>query len=234
MMDEREWLKATHPHAMIDYLRGNGQASPRKLRLFAVECCRRIWHLLTDERSWRAVEVAERYADGLVSNAERIRAQRGAAQFAAASSRLTVQGRLRRGIHSAEWSAADTAERAATATRRIPEECRATAAMATRAVDLSDGRANSDEAGRQAELLRDVFGPLPFRPVPIEPSWRTSAVMALATSIYDERRFEDMPILADALEEAGCAPKEILQHLRQREPIHIRGCWCLDRLLNKE
>jgi hypothetical protein len=83
-------------------------------------------------------------------------------------------------------------------------------------------------------LLHDLFGPLPFRAVRIDPAWLTAAVMALAKSMVAEGRFEDMPILADALDEAGCTNQEILQHLSRPGHVHVRGCWLLDLILAKE
>ncbi|MCI0459739.1 MAG: hypothetical protein L0Z62_22540 [Gemmataceae bacterium] len=82
-----------------------------------------------------------------------------------------------------------------------------------------------------ANLLRDIFGN-PFRPVTVDPARETSAVVALARSIYEERRFEDLPILADALEEAGCTDADLLGHCRGPGP-HTRGCWVVDLLLGK-
>jgi hypothetical protein len=95
-------------------------------------------------------------------------------------------------------------------------------------------RGNATRDVRKA-LLRDVFGN-PFRPEAIETSWLTwqnHTITKLAQSIYDDRSFEQLPILADALEEAGCANPLILDHCRQ-PGLHVRGCWVVDCLLGKE
>jgi hypothetical protein len=84
---------------------------------------------------------------------------------------------------------------------------------------------------RHVALLRDVFGN-PFRPVSFEPAWRTSQARALAQTAIEDRHFEDLPLLADALEEAGCADEAILSHLRGPGP-HARGCWVVDLVLNR-
>jgi hypothetical protein len=88
----------------------------------------------------------------------------------------------------------------------------------------------------KADFLRCIFGPLLFRPITIDPKWLTwndGTVPNLAQAIYDERRFEDTPILADALMDAGCHDEEILAHCRGPGP-HVRGCWVVDLLLAKE
>jgi hypothetical protein len=93
------------------------------------------------------------------------------------------------------------------------------------------------EAGHfwRANLLRDIFGN-PFRPATLDPAWlrwNDDAIPKLAQAIYDERSFDRLPVLADALEDAGCTDAEILKHCRQPGP-HVRGCWVVDLLLGKE
>jgi hypothetical protein len=82
-------------------------------------------------------------------------------------------------------------------------------------------------------LLRDIFGN-PFRPVTFDPEWRTTTALALAQGIYEERAFDRLPILADALQDAGCDNDDILNHLRDTTTPHVRGCWALDLVLGKE
>lgn len=84
----------------------------------------------------------------------------------------------------------------------------------------------------QVETLRDVFGN-PFRTVNADPSWLTSNVVQLARGAYDEKAFDRMPILADALQDAGCDNDEVLLHCRQANWEHVRGCWVIDLLLGR-
>jgi len=93
-------------------------------------------------------------------------------------------------------------------------------------------RRSAARYGDQCDLLRDIVGN-PSRPITLDPSWRTSTVAALAQAIYEERTFERLPILADALEDSGCADQEILTHCRGPR-LHIRGCWVVDLLLCKQ
>jgi hypothetical protein len=99
--------------------------------------------------------------------------------------------------------------------------------------DMPAGR--EGEWKRQAALLRDIFGN-PFRPLAINPAWlawNDGTVPRIAQAIYDERAFDRMPVLADALEDAGCTEPYILDHCRQPGE-HVRGCWVVDLLLGKE
>ena len=80
--------------------------------------------------------------------------------------------------------------------------------------------------------LRLVAFSDPLHYVFFQPGWLTSTVLALATGIYDDRAFDRMPILADALQDAGCDNADILDHCRGSGP-HVRGCWVVDMLLGK-
>jgi hypothetical protein len=84
---------------------------------------------------------------------------------------------------------------------------------------------------KQTSLLRDLFGN-PFRTPELEPRWRTSDVVGLARAIYEEKAFDRMPILADALMDAGCEDEGIVGHCRG-DGQHVRGCWVLDLVLGK-
>ena len=89
-----------------------------------------------------------------------------------------------------------------------------------------------EEFALQSRLIRDIFGN-PFRPVTLDPAWRTSTVRALAQGIYEERAFDRMPILADALQDAGCVSADIQAHCRDPQQVHVRGCWIVDLVLGK-
>jgi hypothetical protein len=87
------------------------------------------------------------------------------------------------------------------------------------------------ETKGQIDLLRDIFDN-PFRPLTFDSDWRTSTAVALAQQMYDSRDYSPMPILADALQDAGCDSSDILDHCRGPGP-HVRGCWVVDLVLGK-
>jgi hypothetical protein len=91
----------------------------------------------------------------------------------------------------------------------------------------------ASESAALCPILRDVVGPLPFRPVAFDPDWRTSDVTAMARGMYEARDFAAMPILADALQDAGCEDAAVLEHCRGSGP-HVRGCWVVDLILSKD
>ncbi len=226
-MTEAEWLACTDPTEMMYELFERGRFSPRQERLFSCACCRRIWHLLTDERSRVAVQAAERYTDGRASREELETAWRAACEdyggyaadaAACASSPERYLGSNAIDVASHAVNAAYyTAFRAFT-----PEaECK---------------RVSRAELAAQAALLRDIAGN-PFRATPtLDPAWLTwcgGTVRRLAAVIYEECRFAGLPVLADALEEACCTDAFLLDHLRG-PGVHVRGCWAVDLLLGTE
>ena len=88
------------------------------------------------------------------------------------------------------------------------------------------------EGEQQTHLVRDIFGN-PFRPVNFSAEWRTDIAVALARQMYESRDFGAMPILADALQDAGCENEHILNHCRDLNAVHVRGCWVVDLVLGK-
>jgi hypothetical protein len=81
-------------------------------------------------------------------------------------------------------------------------------------------------------LLRDIVGN-PFRPIAFSPLWRTDTAVTLARQMYESRDFAAMPILADAIQDAGCANEDLLTHCRDTALTHVRGCWVVDLVLGK-
>jgi hypothetical protein len=223
-MTEKQWL-AGDLKKMLKYL--HRRASNRKRRLFAVACCRRVWALHLGSHCHDAMETAERYADGLASKGDLYEAE-SSANTAYTISRdagnepnvMAADAVYATTCEGVGW---DIAEMAAS---------RAAAAVAAAAPRGRGEETKTAETKAQLELLRDIFGN-PFRPLPFTPAWRTSDVILLANGIYAERAFDRMPILADALQDAGCDCTDLLNHLRDPNATHVRGCWALDLVLGK-
>jgi hypothetical protein len=222
-MVETEWADCTQIDAMLASARGRG--SDRKFRLFAVACLSRVSYLLCHPDVLRALEAAERFADGAATG-EGLRAAAELAMWAGDDSSW----------HSLESASGSWAAAAA---------CYAKDFAAAQGVVHEVRRAHAEddvqrglEELAQCDLLRDIFGN-PFRPPPaISPSilaWNDGIVPRLAAGIYESREFTptSLGVLADALEEAACGDAEVLSHLRGPGP-HVRGCWVVDVLLGKE
>jgi hypothetical protein len=233
-MTEEEWLSCTDHRFMLQYIRGSAIASERKLRLFACGCCRHFWSLLLDDRSRKAVETAEQFADGLAS---------------------------KEGLRIAYANAYDVAHELPDdepyTWRSRPDEAAMFAASPVCSVGddgfaydaawaLVGGQSDEFVHKRRAlsQLFRDLFGPLSFRPlrllVPSVLAWRDGLVVQMATEAYEGRLLpsgtldpERLAVLADGLVDAECDNAELVSHLRAVGP-HLRGCWALDRVLAKE
>lgn len=223
-MTESDWMACSDPGKMLEFLRG--KVSDRKFRLFAVACCRLIWHLLPDIRCRQAVEISERFADGLISSKEDL------------DSGIILANKAARELTGRNWAA--SAVTALCGRRVVGAVWNTGLAMTTQAQAdwLRVARHSLPEVAfkiarnDKCDLVRDIFRH-PFRSIYLDPNFLTSSVKALASAIYDDRAFDRLPILADALTDAGCHEEEILNHCRGDGP-HGRGCWVLDLLLGKQ
>jgi hypothetical protein len=212
-MTEADWLAAEDPVPMLEFLQG--KASDRKLRLLAVACVRgTVWRQLSDPTRQKAVEVAEQFADGQCTEAER-----GSAHLDAwlADGDVNLAGcAAREAASPVAWTAAtDVLSHLREAVRR--------------------GQLSTESVTCSVSALRCIFGN-PFRPGSIPPAvltWSDATVLKLAQGIYEDSAFDHLPILADALEEAGYTEPGLLDHLHGPGP-HVRGCHALDLLLAKQ
>jgi hypothetical protein len=249
-LEEGLWDQMLDPGKMLHHVRG--RASPRKLRLWCVACCRALlgpW--LARDWCGPALDAAERFAEGRAGDDEReVHRQRAAEAHNYASDLERTTGSRAAGAETAAAAAVVLAlaayedDPAATVGQCMRESASAPATLAFAPEQglpalLRPRQLVRDEQMRKAravqcELAREVFGH-PFRPARIEPTWLAlegGAVASLARAIYHGGDFGEMPVLADALEEAGCADAVILGHCRSATG-HVRGCWLLDGLLGK-
>jgi hypothetical protein len=206
-MNEEKWLGCAGPLPMEEFL--DGRVSIRKARLYLCACCRLIWDLLTDSRSREGVEVAERLADGRASNEDRKRAYRKA----------RAVDRANRGVYDVTFA----------------PTCTLLARPSLSHMAATTANHSSVEIAVFCDLLRELFGN-PFRAPRLDPAclgWDGGLIPKLAESIYQERAFDRMPILGDALEESGCADESIVDHCHGPGP-HVRGCWVIDLLTGRE
>jgi hypothetical protein len=228
-MTEPEWLACTDPMLMLKYLRR--KVSDRKMRLFACGCCRRIWGDLTLKPVRQAVETAESYADGSVSDPELKQAHdKGISVIT-----RTFHRNMAKMVNDAAF---------------VMKMYRMALAVNTaHAAPFQIGqldRLGEDQFLKafSPALLRCVIGS-PFHPLPPKwgkrqwsqklcawRTWNDGTIPKLAQAIYDDRTFDRLPILADALEEAGCTNPDILAHCRSGGD-HVRGCWVVDLVLGK-
>jgi hypothetical protein len=243
-MTEAQWNRCTDPKAMLAFLRNSGGACERKLQLFAVACCRSLWHLLPDERSRNAVEVAERLADGLATAKEK-----EAATVAARDARRdAVAARQRSGYRIPEYpahAAAVASFAVCSFDTGVAEDAVEAATAVIAGCSLAASYRQTRLGGRRglkrrcAGLLRELFGN-PLRPAVLTPlclHWHGGLIPQFARAIYNERQLpagtldaSRLALLADMLADAGCTDAALVEHLRGPGP-HARGCWGVDTLL---
>jgi hypothetical protein len=210
-MTEEEWLAATSPVALLHHLNADGYS--RKVLLYAAAVCQRQPELLTPVlRDWLEVIEAASYGRATKADLERILSD---TEFEACH--LAHNGPD--GTHAHYDAIADAVCQTWTLSafefaheEPIPAE------------ELAPVR------NAHAHFVRDIFGN-PFRPVAFDPAWRTDTAVSLARGMYDSRDFGAMPILADALQDAGCEDEQVLSHCRDTQQKHVRGCWVCDAVL---
>jgi hypothetical protein len=230
---ERTWADTDLPELMLDF--SLAKWGRRKLWLYGCACLRRSLLLLMDQHAQSCVDLAERVADGVASEQEMIQALQRRTAFSAlatqgeardsklidhlfvplnppASVKLSYMVADEMGLFRVGW---------AWSKGNLPDE----------KVD-EYVRTKFGERRAQCDLLRDIFGN-PFRPVVFDPKWRTEDALGLSCGIYEDRAFDRLPLLADALMDAGCDDEQVLGHCRSDGP-HVRGCWVVDLVLGKE
>lgn len=218
-MTAAEWLTCDNPNHALDLLGSVGTKSRRKERLAAVAALRHVWADLSPDQR-RAVAAAERFADG----AARATEMQAAAVPPVAGSVGTLAGAVSAVTH-----------------RQVAHALRNATLLYLPLVvggpvytnpPFPAAQAYAERGRPMITILRCVFGN-PFRSVALDPDWRTSDVLAMCRGMNDARDFAAMPILADALQDAGCEHPDILAHCRGPGP-HVRGCWVVDLIMGKE
>lgn len=239
-MTEKRWLGAKHPRQAYEainffvgrLLRDQSAGKPvvwlsedwweRKHRLLAAAWCRRVAHLMpphTLRILTAAIDIVERYADrerGVTwRQVEQVWALENVEFLAADPDPDRAQVYLH-AVRAVGWLI-----------RRTPDGFGLYEVLEEIDEAVRQGEENSRPLYAElADLYRDVLGN-PFRPVELDPSWFTSTVVSLARQMYESRDFSSMPILADALQDAGCDHPDVLDHCRGGRP-HVRGCWVVD------
>ena len=241
-MTEAEWLECKESGPMLQFI--EPRVSDRKLHCFAIACARRITPLLIHPASSHAVDALERFVEGPCDPKDfrqlieqlwwdvegaAFCVDAGGAPWQDVAEQLpeTFLAELVADplfqIHSARAVLSRAAHFVFNMFSPVPSE----RGFRNRPVACFGG------PFRPVFLVHEVFGN-PFRKVKLNKAWRTSTVVALARGMYDTRDFAPMPILADALQDAGCDHSDILGHCRDPHGTHVRGCWVVDLVLGKE
>src|SRR5262245_5923205 len=242
-MTEADWLTGTNFTVHVQYV--CGQLTARRQRLLAAGFCRAVKHLFDHPDLSAALPVIEDYADGLAPAAElekvRQRCRVIAVEANNAANTAVEKGTKDQLKHWLRHELAWTVAFAATGPVPVADVGTRAAAAAVQARTGAElmapvpqdefDAATAEQALVMREVVWEVVGN-PFRTVMFSPSWRTNTAVTLARQMYQSREFSAMSILADALQDAGCANDDMLNHCRNPGE-HIRGCWVLDCVLGK-
>ncbi len=226
---EQSWLAEGDRQRLVNQLKELNRCcfpgtSTRKCCLLEIAYARRVMHLLPEDFCRQAVELA---ASGVenpsICNTD--------------SYTTIVAEAIRRQFepphtYTPQKLLLETACGLVIELLRLKPDLRFLGSSAICVVNLTHREAAAENAA-QIELTHDIFGN-PFRLVPFSPSWRTDTAISLARQMYESREFSAMPILADALQDAGCDNTDILNHCRDTAQVHVRGCWVVDLVLGKK
>jgi hypothetical protein len=220
-MTEKEWLECEDPYELLRSLSRDSTLtisalpSHRQLRLFAVSCAKLLAAEFVDGRTRIAIEYAEQSVDRNQMEAARLlREIRSMCSTENGSDSIEEFLALVMGDIDALHAASETAR------------------IADRWMTQDNANHPRTQKTKLRDQFRDIFGnPFPSRR--FNPNWRTSTAVGLAQTMYDARHFNSMPILADALQDAGCEDAAILDHCRDANGVHVRGCWVVDLVLGK-
>jgi hypothetical protein len=224
-MTEGEWLTSDDPEAMYEVAETalvsawpHTGRTKRKRAFFGAACCSLVWPLIVvDDHCRRWVEYSEEQFDLALAEQERD----------------ALEEEIGEGVYQATEKPYDETPWLLLNAAQLVQQSDHSETVIARLLASFEGWGDVKErAVRIAHIMRDIVGN-PFRTVTFDPSWRTSDVILLAQGIYDNRAFDRMPILADALQDAGCNNPDILDHCRDTSLPHVRGCWVVDLVLGK-
>jgi hypothetical protein len=219
---EEEWLTPGDLNEHENFL--HARKSVRKLRLWSIACCRQLEPWIDEPKLFEALIRAEQFAEKELSD--------------------STIAKWRRKVDQLERARTKDRGRTWTPQMAVYHYVR-TVCLESQYTGYSDnwrglvypGQVFGQDLVRRGPqlahtLLLDIFGN-PFRPVAFDPAWSTDTAVALARQMYDSREFGAMPILADALQDAGCEDEQVLNHCRDATAPHVRGCWVCDLVLGK-
>jgi len=242
-MPTEVWEFGENPSKLNDYFWWSDDLPARKFYLFLAEIGHRLRHLMTDPDPIKMIDLCEQCAEGQITESElgdlahEHRPAIGEEKMASAVAnelywwvadryKVHVDGFCEAVIYVPAIVAAVEA-----GLIQPQDDWRVIESVSDHPIFASTLEQTELEWGA---LIRDIYGPNPFQPISFSPEWRTDTALQLARQMYDSRDFSAMPILADALQEAGCDNEDILNHCRDTNATHVRGCWVVDLVLGKE
>jgi hypothetical protein len=226
-MTEAEWFTPGDLRKHVALMWSRNRA--RKLRLFGVACCRPLEPWIYDPVMAKALLRAELFADGQLSAStlkkwcQEVNGAEWRRRHSLSKPRSNASIRHQYAHAAVYWACLETRHRRAADPWMV---------LVYHNQVFGAALVRSGPAFAHTALL-EVFGD-PFRKVKFNTKWRTDTAVLLARTMYESRDFSAMPILADALQDAGCDSDDVLNHCRDTNRAHVRGCWVVDLVLGKE